>query len=242
MNVFDVCITRAFLGLVACYIIAKKNKLQIYQDIPPSKRKWVFLRAFLGVFYFISYTYSMGTGSISTVFLAQNISPMITSIAAFYLFQETLTKRDVVCLIMSFVGILLMLLPRDNNSQNLSIFQLLIIVTLPFHLSSLQIFMRQMKDIHYSIINFYYTLFTTVLLFVPWLYSLFQSENLGSKFTFKPTLLLILTGLFHVVAIIAFTLAFQKGKVGKVVLLTYTQLVYSMLCDILIFDMKFNWI
>jgi hypothetical protein len=40
------------------------------KDIPEKQKKFVYLRGLIGVLYFTSYTYSIGIGAISTVFLA----------------------------------------------------------------------------------------------------------------------------------------------------------------------------
>ena len=48
------------------------------------------------------------------------------------------------------------------------------------------------------------------------------------------------SSLSHVGAIIFWTLAFQNGKAGKVGIIAYSQLIYSMLVDLFIFDIKFT--
>ena len=89
---------------------------------------------------------------------------MITSIAAFYLFQESLSKLDILSLVCGFLGVSLILLPKaDNNSHQPGLLEIMLIVTLPFQMSTLQLFIRQMKTVHFSVINFYYTLVSALV-------------------------------------------------------------------------------
>ena len=55
-------------------------------------------------------------------------------------------------------------------------------------------------------------------------------------------LILVSSASCHVAALFCFTLAFQKGKAGKVGIIAYSQIIYSMLIDLFIFNIKFDWI
>ena len=94
--------------------------------------------------YFGTYTYCIGQGAISTVFLAQNLAPMISSVLAFWVFREVMGKLEIVSLIVGFGGILLILLPQSNTTSysTNSFWDLVLIITLPFQLSGLQMFIR----------------------------------------------------------------------------------------------------
>ena len=73
------------------------------------------IRGVVGLFYFATMTYCVGHGSVSTVFLSQNLSPMISSIASVYLFNELMSKYDIISLIVGFGGVLLILLPHPEG-------------------------------------------------------------------------------------------------------------------------------
>ena len=88
---------------------------------------------------------------------------MISSIGAYYLFSEKMTKLDIGSLVIGFLGVLLILLPKSESSSfTYTTIDIILIITLPFQMSTLQLFIRQMKDVHYAIINFYYTLVSAI--------------------------------------------------------------------------------
>ena len=113
----------------------KNRNVSIQKSVDPSLHKWVYFRAFIGVFYFTTYTYCIGQGAISSVFLSQNIAPMISSIAAFYLFNEQLNRIDVISLIAGFFGIILVIFPFSRSSEaseDQNILSTVLTITLPF--------------------------------------------------------------------------------------------------------------
>ena len=60
---------------------------------------------------------------------------MISSIAAFYLFNENLNRLDVVSLIAGFFGIILVTFPHDDNDkayENESTLAIILTISLPF--------------------------------------------------------------------------------------------------------------
>ncbi|TNV76664.1 hypothetical protein FGO68_gene10023 [Halteria grandinella] len=241
-SAIEICCCRSSLGILILYLIIKKEKLPIYNKFQ-QPIKWLLARAFIGLLFFGTFTYCVGQGAVSTVFLSQNMAPMITSIAAMYLFKEKLTRIEVINLLIGFGGVTLMLLPKEESqaSKPTDIILILLIISLPFQMSCLQLFIRQMKDVHYAIINFYYTLVSALgyALYVMYQYST-NDYSLSAKFSFKNLSILFFTSLSHVGAIIFWTLAFQNGKAGKVGIITYSQLIYSMIVDLLIFEIRFT--
>ena len=78
-----------------------------------------------------------------------------------------------------------------------------------------------MKNVHFSIINYYYCLFTSVLVGFYLLITYIIHPNF-KRFTLASISIMIITGISHVGAIICYTLAFQYGKTGKIALIAYS--------------------
>ena len=68
------------------------------------------------------------------------------------------------------------------------------------------------------------------------------STNSYPSQKFRPINLMVLVGasVSHVTAIIFWTLAFQSGKTGKVSIIAYSMLIYSMLVDLFVFEITFS--
>jgi drug/metabolite transporter (DMT)-like permease len=134
------------MGVILMYALLKYEHITVYQKDDPNF-KYMMLRGLAGLFYFASMTYSVGHGAVSTVFLSQNLSPMISSIGSYFLFKEGLSKIDIMSLFIGFGGVLLILIPRPEGVENhseMSTLQMILILTLPFQLSTLQLFIRYM--------------------------------------------------------------------------------------------------
>ncbi len=130
----EICLGRSTVGVILMYALLKHNKMKVYDNNDPNI-KYLQLRGLSGLFFFASMTYCVGHGAVSTVFLSQNLSPMISSIASYYLFKEELGKYDILSLIIGFLGVILILLPHNDNSGEhleMSALNMILIVTLPF--------------------------------------------------------------------------------------------------------------
>jgi len=245
-STLDICLARGTTGIIIMLIITKHNKLELYKKGDPVNR-FLLLRGIAGIFYFASMTYCVGHGAISTVFLSQNLSPMISSVAAYYIFNEKLNRIDILSLVIGFGGVLLILLPKTDNDGNILHMQLLhkvLIVMLPFMMSALQLLIKKLKTVDNYVINFHYALVSTIGYIVWSFYELAmgedQSEFMPKYFSLRNFSLLLTCSISHVFALVYWTKAFQKGETGKVGIMTYQQIVYSMLVDIFVFQLDFS--
>ena len=135
----EIGFVRSAISMVICFVILRRLNIPVYFGVPFEDRKWLFVRAFWGIFYFWVYTYSLGIGAVSTVFLSQNLAPMLTSVLAFYIFKEFLSKLDIVSLFIGFGGIMLILIPKEDNGKHISYgpIEIMAILSLPIFLTGL---------------------------------------------------------------------------------------------------------
>jgi drug/metabolite transporter (DMT)-like permease len=196
------------------FIITKHNKLKLYREGDPVN-KFLFIRGIAGIFYFASMTYCVGHGAISTVFLSQNLSPMISSVAAYYLFNEKLNKLDIFSLIIGFGGVLLILLPTadtDGKVEHMKLLHKVLIVLLPFMMSALQLLIKKLKTVDNYVINFHYALVSTSGYILWAVYELIfgnnQQEILPKFLSLRNITLLLTASVSHVFALVYWTKAF----------------------------------
>ena len=103
-----------------------------------------------------------------------------------------------------------------------------------------------MKNVHYAVINFYYALVSTGGYLVWGFYEIIidtsYQEFWPKYLSFKNWSFLLTASISHVFALVFWTMAFQHGKTGKVSIIAYSQIVYSMLVDLLVFRLEFSFI
>ena len=135
----EIGFARSIICIVVCFVILRRLNIPVWFGVSFEDRKWLCLRAFWGIFYFWLYTYCLWIGAVSTVFLAQNLAPMFSSVLAFYIFKESLIKLDIISLFVGFGGIMLILIPKNDNSQNITYGyqQILALLALPLLLTGL---------------------------------------------------------------------------------------------------------
>lgn len=87
----------------------------------------------------------------------------------------------------------------------MSTLNVILIITLPFQLSTLQLFIRYMKNVHYALINFYYSLVSGIgyLLWVIVQYGF--DDDILTRFTLRNVALLIVASISHVGALVFWT-------------------------------------
>ena len=103
-----------------------------------------------------------------------------------------------------------------------------------------------MKNVHYAVINFHYA-FVSTGGYILWgfyeiIFDTSYQEFWPKYLSLKNCFLLLTASISHVFALVFWTMAFQHGKTGKVSIIAYSQIVYSMLVDLLVFKLEFSFL
>jgi hypothetical protein len=59
-SAIEICLSRSLVGVLVLFIILRINKLKLFNGFGDSSFKWLVLRGSVGVFFFATYTYSIG--------------------------------------------------------------------------------------------------------------------------------------------------------------------------------------
>ena len=98
---------------------------------------------------------------------------------------------------------------------------------------------RQLKEIDYSLMLFYYS---ATALFCFTSYLLFYQISSIFTYTAQQYCFLVMSSLFNVGYQVFFTLAAQNEKSGFISLVGYSGVFYSFIADIAYFEVKFNFL
>ena len=110
-----------------------------------------------------------------------------------------------------------------------------------FNDSMLAVLARKMKEVHFSIIMFWFSAIGIVLVVCILLFTAFVRKEVPTIFTYNSDQMynLIMTGVFSALNLTCLTIAYQNDKSATVSLLAYIALVYAFLADIVLFKHQF---
>ena len=107
VNPVDLCFIRTFINLCISIFNVILHQKHVLNDLPKAERPWVYLRAFFGFIGFTLLLFSVMYIPIFIVNIIINIAPFITAILAYFINNEAITKLTMVCILGSFIGVLI---------------------------------------------------------------------------------------------------------------------------------------
>lgn len=118
---------------------------------------------------------------------------------------------------------------------------ILIMLFVAFNDSMLAVLARKMKEIHYSIIMFWFSALGVIMVISLLLFTAVVKNETPTIFTYNADQMynLIMTGIFSALNLTCLTIAYQNDKSATVSLLAYIALVYAFTADIVVFSHKF---
>ena len=107
--------------------------------------------------------------------------------------------------------------------------------------ASLNVLARKMKELHYSLIQFWFSAIGLVFLLAYLVLASLITWDWPSMFFYnwEQWKFLLLTGIFSALNLTCLVIAYQNDKSATVSLLAYIALVYAFLADLTIFQLSF---
>ena len=145
-------------------------------------------RSFLGALAFTTLVFAIKALPLFILTINWNTNPFIAGIMGYFVNNERMTKVEILLILGCFSGVVVLALAKGgvfdgaNDEQDIGVgqylFGLLMIYLTNLGFSGITVMTRKMKDIHFSILLFYYGLIasTSVALFLTLEY-LIQSSN-----------------------------------------------------------------
>ena len=116
ISLYEVSYWTTFLSIIFNYIYVKQFNVFVL-DVPTKYRKLLVFRALVGFWGLNGSWGAMYYMPISIASTLMNISPVIQSVIAYFLMKESLSKWEIVSMILAFLGVIVINDPftKDDN-------------------------------------------------------------------------------------------------------------------------------
>lgn len=180
------------------------------------------------------------------VTLVQNISPLMIALFSYLLYKVSLSRLDSLNLVISFTGVIILItgtLNGDASSESqFSVSELIIpticMVLIPFNGASINLFLRQMKDMN-EITLAAYIVFAMFIIYFPIVIFAYDFTYLAD-FDWIDWLVCVLLGFTSVFLQIAKALSVKYEEPAKTAVLNYFQPIIQLILDILFLKTDFT--
>lgn len=246
----QILLVRMIITYVGTLVYMQINKRNI-EHVPfgdPKVRPWLVMRGAMGFFGVFGMYFSLQYLTISDAVLITFLAPSVTIILAWLILREHLCKAEVVGSLLSLTGVVLIVRPSflfgDPQGDGNDVAETMdprkrLVATLValwgvVGISSVWIIIRYIGKRAHAIINVsYFSLITGLIalfgiLFVP-------SMQFQTPRTTKQWLLLGSLGICGFCHQLLLTIGIQKERAGRGTLMSYTNLIYAVFWDVLLF-------
>ena len=198
--------------------------------------------------------------SLGVVTILQNTQAFWTAILAYYMNNESFHAIEGIGIVGCFIGVLLIgyavgerpeedvPIPSNylnelfgDNEKTLRALGVLIMLFVAFNDASLNVMARTMKDVHYGILQFWFSAIGLTILVAYIVGDCLMRDEWPQLLQYNDDqlLYLVLTGIFSALNLTCLTIAYQKDNSATVSLLAYIELVYAFISDVTIFNISF---
>lgn len=171
-----------------------------------------------------------------------NTSPFQASLLGFLILQEVLQLKEIICMVVAFSGVLIIAFSKPLNTNDSSpdnkLFGTICSLTVASCYALVSVLTRSMQALHYSIVLFYYAIFSVLaLMAILVAESYIKNEPLRIlTLSWYQIGLMTLTSTFNTFGLVFNTIALQNEKSGFITSIGYISIVYSFMGDLIIFD------
>lgn len=214
----------------------------------PSVRKWLILRGFMGFFSVFGTYFSLMYISISDSVLITFLEPSLIIILAWLILREKVQRIEFVGCFVSLIGVVLILRPPflfgtpetvdtvvESSNPRERLIATLVALWGAFGMASVYIIIRFIGNKAHAIMNVSYFSLVTLLIaligiiFIP-------SMKFQMPHNLKEWLLFLNLGISGFCHQLLLTLGIQKERAGRGSLIAYTQLIYALLWDVILYS------
>lgn len=226
--ILEIVAARALVSLLISWIDIKRKGISPWG----SHRGLLFARGLVGALALVCVYYALVHIPLAEATVLQYLHPMFTAVLALYFLKEKIHASTILCIVLSFLGLLLISRPDFLFGEQLGplpAFAVAIAVLGAFGSAVAYVLVRKLAQIEdSSVIIFYFPLIA-----LP-----FSLLMLGSDFVMPKGdewLLLILVGIFTQVGQVGLTRAMQYESAGKATAFSYTQVLFAALFGWVVF-------
>lgn len=213
---------RNFVGLLVMTYSMKRQKIAF----KPNNFKLITIRSLLGLTGVYLYFTTLSHLDLSIAVTLNKTSPFFVMIFAVIFLKESFSKHKLMSLLVAISGVLIIMRPTGAFDP---IYGLLALVAATAAGGAYTV-IRKLKDYdHPLVIIFYFCLYSVIITFPL---ALKSGMHLAS---FKDFIVLILIGLFAVIAQTFMTFAYRHAPASELAIYSYMNIVFSSIIGILLF-------
>ena len=228
--VLEIVAARALVSLILSYADVRRKRISVWGQ----NHLLLFARGLVGALALICVYYSVTTLPLADATLLQYTYPAFTALIAWLFLKEPVQRATIVCIALSFIGLMVMVQPGTASSEGAAALPWLsVTAALLGALGSAiaYVIVRRLSQ-HgedSSVIIFYFPLVALPISLVL----------LGDDFvmpSLEVTGLLVLVGIFTQIGQVGLTKAMAAEKAGKVSAYSYVQVVFSAVLGLVLFS------
>lgn len=218
--VLEIVAARAIVSLVISYLDVKRKRISVWGH----NKVLLFARGAVGALALICVYYSVTTLPLAEATILQYTNPVFTAVLALLFLSETVQRSTILCILLSFVGLVVMVKPDLFSGYSANLPWLSVAAALAGALGSAiaYVIVRQLsRSEDSSVIIFYFPMIAlpVSVLLLGDDFVMPNAEALG---------LLLLVGIFTQVGQVGLTKAMQYEKAGKAMAYSYVQVIFSL--------------
>ena len=224
--VLEIIAVRASVSLLLSYLDVKRKRLSVWGH----NHLLLVARGTVGTLALVCIYYAVSTLPLADATVLQYTHPAFTAILALLFLGESVKRSTVICIILSFIGLIVMVRPGASGAM-LGLPPLSVMAALigAFGSAVAYVLVRRLSQTEDSSVIIFY--FPLIALPVSLLL-------LGRNFVFpdfNALLLLLLVGVFTQVGQVGLTKAMVAEKAGKVTSYSYIQVIFSAILGVVFF-------
>lgn len=229
------------------YMYAYRESIPYVPFGDPAVRKWLILRGCMGFFSVFGTYFSLMYVSISDSVLITFLEPSLIIILAWLILKERVQKMEFVGCFVSLVGVILIVRPPflfgtptnvdtavESSNPRERLIATLVALWGAFGMASVYIIIRFIGKRAHAIMNVsYFSLVTLIIALIGIV--LIPSMKFQMPHSFKEWILFLNLGISGFCHQLLLTLGIQRERAGRGSLITYTQLIYALLWDVILY-------
>ncbi|CDW87883.1 membrane protein [Stylonychia lemnae] len=247
LGVFEMLLMRGtYFLVILVFIVGKNYKWILWESIPRNMIFPLLVRVTCGCLGFLCINQAIKHLPIVLVALFVNTLPLFTSLLGFLILREKITKMEVFCLVLAFLGIYTLVSgsERLQNSEedvksNINSWSLLMLILAPIFMASINVSLRHMRQLHELTASTYAVLFSIV--FYSTLMSFTDNDfSMFDTFLVHEHFLLLFISLAGGTGMLLKTRALQHEMAGRLSILGYFSIVFTFFFDLIFIGTKFS--
>ncbi|PIE44511.1 MAG: EamA family transporter [Gammaproteobacteria bacterium] len=236
--VLEIVAARSLISLVLSILDVKRKRLPLFGHRKPL----LIARGTVGAFALMCVYYAITALPLAEATVLQYLHPVFTALLALFLLKERLHPPTIVCIVLSFIGVLIIARPAflfGDDIQKFSMISIGIGILGAFGSAIAYVLVRKLNETEDpSVIIFYFPLIALPI-------SLFFLGNEFVMPTGRQWIELLCVGIFTQIGQIGLTKSMQTETASRATAFSYLQVVFSVFLGWFVFDeipVIFTWI